>query len=145
MATKNKFDKDNQPTFRKPRGKAKNGDLLAAIDEWSKGDPQLFYKTILARALKVNDPAGPALLRDILARVMPTKKATMPEFVFKFDANAGPADQIDSIAKAVASGEIPVDAGKMLVEIIRDGMAVREITELADRLAAIEERLGGSE
>ncbi len=145
MAKHDHFTSENQPMFRPGRPAGKDKAVIEAIERWAKGDKEKFWDTIVKRAMNPNDPAGPGLLRDITNRLMPAKKAVMPEYNFDFPHDANAADRIDAIATACAAGVLPLDVGQMMVGIIKDGMQVREITELADRLAALEERLGGKE
>jgi ribosomal protein L17 len=52
-----------------------------------------------------------------------------------------PAAQADAVVRAVCAGTIAPDVGQAVVAMIRAQLDVLEISELADRLAAIEKAL----
>lgn len=133
------------PIFRRALGGGKSQALLEAISRWADGDEGKFYDTLIKRAMSAGDPAGPMIMREVINRAMPIARAVMPEYVFNYPADANAADRIASIAAAVASGHLPADVAALMVNIIKAEMDVREITELADRLAALEDKLGGKE
>lgn len=124
-------------------GTAPEALMKAMRERWPNDED--YYAYLIKRATTVLDPAGPAMLKEIVERVTPKFKATMPKVTFDFTDGANSADKILEIITAIANGELPPDVGQMLVNMIRAEMEVREITELADRLAAIEEKMGGQE
>lgn len=131
--------------FRRSRGDAQSEKLLEAIAKWSGGDESKFYDTLVSRGMNVNDPAGPMIMREIIGRAMPVTRAVMPQYEFSYPQDSNAADRIAAIAGAVSDGELPADVATLMVNIIKAEMDVREITELADRLAALEDKLGGKE
>lgn len=133
------------PKFRRSRGDAPTAKLLEAIAKWSGEDESKFYDTLVRRGMNANDPAGPMIMREIINRAMPVTRAVMPEYEFEYPEDANAADRIAAIAEAVSTGTLPADVATLMVNIIKAEMDVREITELADRLAALEDKLGGKE
>ena len=131
--------------FRRSRGDAQSEKLLEAIAKWSGGDEGKFCDALLQRGMDKADPAGPMIMREIITRAMPVTRAVMPQYTFDYPQDANAADRIAAIADAVSDGILPADVATLMVNIIKSEMEVREITELADRLAALEDRLGGKE
>lgn len=52
-----------------------------------------------------------------------------------------PVEKIDAVIRGIASGIIPADIGKMFAEVIKTGLDVAEVTELAARLERLEKLL----
>jgi len=55
--------------------------------------------------------------------------------------DAPPAEQADAVVRAVCAGTLAPDVGQVVVAMIRAQLDVLEISELADRLEAIEKQL----
>lgn len=102
---------------------------------------QAFYDLMVRRALTLKDKDSAALMKEVLVRLYPVDKSTMPLVEFPFRDNGTPAEQISDINSAVAGGILPIDMGNTMVGMIVSAIKVFEVTELADRLAAIEEML----
>ncbi|WP_231941251.1 hypothetical protein [Burkholderia sp. PAMC 28687] len=81
------------------------------------------------------------MMKELLMRVAPVSKPVAPDVRFDFPESGSPVEQVDAIMKAVSEGKVPADVGQMLVNMIRAKLDVLEISELADRLAAIEKQL----
>jgi len=156
VSNSGRFSSDNQPVDRRPRGKNKRTLLLEALHEQLSGlvgyedlapekAEEAFYGLMVRRSLTVADPASGQLLKEMLARLFPTDKATMPAIEFPFPENGSASQKIEAVQAAVASGTLPVDMGNTMVNMIVAGIKVFEVTELADRLARIEELLAKSD
>lgn len=156
MARAGTFSSDNQPANRKPRGKDKRTllleSLMAVVNVDEDGEykevvadkdeaEKLFNMQLVKRALTVKDPASAQLMKEMLERLYPTSKATLPAIEFPFREDGSASDKIEDVQKAVANGTLPVDMGNTMVNMIVAGIKVFEVTELAERLARIEEML----
>lgn len=139
------FDSERQPGERKPRGRDKRTIVLEAL-QLELGDDCVdpekeFYQLCVKRSLTTRDPASTMITKELLARLYPIPKPVMPSSKFEYPENASPSEKIEAIGNAIATGEIPADLGKMMVDIIMAGVKIFEVTELAERLARIEEML----
>lgn len=154
---KGTFSADRQPVTRGRRGKDKRTLLLESLMEVVNVDPEtgefkpvvldkdeaekLFNMTLVKRALNVRDSASAALMKEMLDRLYPTSKATLPAIEFPFPDDGTPSEKIEAVQSAVAAGLLPVDMGNTMVSMIVAGIKVFEVTELAERLERIEEML----
>jgi hypothetical protein len=139
MPSKNpatQFSKDRQPARR--RGKDVRTKMLEAIKKETGQNEAAFYQSIADKAVNKGDVV---LMKELLMRVAPVAKPVAPDVHFDFPEDGTPVDQVDAIMKAVSTGKVPADVGQMLVNMIRAKLDVLEISELADRLAAIEAQL----
>ncbi|VVE07257.1 hypothetical protein PTE31013_02454 [Pandoraea terrigena] len=98
-----------------------------------------FYRLVVSRA--VNEKDG-TLTRELLARLQPVPKPTLPDVRFSIPASASPVDKVVAIIDAVADGKCPPDVGDMMIGMIKNMLDIYNVTELADKVKAIEERLG---
>lgn len=130
------FSKDRQPAKR--RGKDLRTKILEAIKKEAQLNEQAFYQEVAKRAITDKDVV---LMKELLMRVAPVAKPVAPDVKFDFPENGTPVEQVDAIMKAVSLGKVPADVGQLLVQMIRSKLDVLEISELADRLAAIEAQL----
>ena len=48
---------------------------------------------------------------------------------------------MDAIIKGVSTGVVPADIGKMMADILKAGLDIEEVTELAARLERLEKLL----
>lgn len=153
---KGTFSADRQPATRGRRGKDKRTLLLESLMEVVNVDEEggfksvvldkdeaekLFNMTLVKRALNVRDSASAALMKEMLDRLYPTSKATLPAIEFPFPDDGTPAEKIEAVQSAVAGGLLPVDMGNTMVNMIVSGIKVFEVTELAERLERVEEML----
>jgi|GEM_PF-2040360 hypothetical protein len=131
-----RFSADRQPTRR--RGKDQRTKILEAIKEQTKLNEKGFYKKVAERALTDGDTL---MMKELLTRVAPAAKPVAPSVQFDFPENGTPVEQVDAVLRAVAAGKVSPDVGQQLVAIIRGKLDVLELSELADRLAAVEKAL----
>lgn len=151
-----RFTSEMQPTARRARGPDKRTMILNAIME-TMLDPdgerftsreaaeQAMYNEILRRSVNVKDPASGTLMKEVLLRLAPADKATLPTIEFPFPADGTASEKITAVQVAVSSGVLPVDMGNTMVNMIVSGIKVYEVTELAERLERIEEMMRKSE
>ena len=132
------FSSDNQPRTSNRRGKSPKTKILEALKRSAKTEDE-FWDLLVMRAL---DPEDNIALKEVLARLSPTKKATMPKIEFEFDANATPSIQASQILAAASDGIIPPDIAQIFISSIASMMKIEEVTEIANRLTAIEKELG---
>lgn len=141
---KHQYSSENQPKVRKPRGPDKRTLLLQAIKDVTGEDEQAFWKTAVRRAMNPDDSASSMLMKEVVSRLYPQSKPTMPVVEFDFRKSGTPAEKVEDISNAVSDGTLPVDVAKVMVDIIKAGLDIVEVTELAERLAKLEEMLNGT-
>lgn len=132
------FTKDNQPNGRPGRGVGWRRKIIEAFERAGKTEDE-FIEYIIARAFDKDDDLSPRMLELLVNRLAPLNRSVFPLYKVEIPANATPADRIDAIINAVAKEELPADVANMLVAMIKVGMDVREVTELSERLAALEQ------
>lgn len=76
--------------------------------------------------------------RLILERLLPAIRPAHAPVQFDFDENAPLAEQARQILAAVASGQLPPDQGRALVDAVAAVVRVVELDEIERRLNAIE-------
>lgn len=74
----------------------------------------------------------------VLARAVPTLKPEGPVVKFELDSSLPLSQQMQQVLNAMANGELNTDAGKMILDGIRQLAEVRATDELEARLAALE-------
>lgn len=74
----------------------------------------------------------------VLARIAPTLRSQTQPVTFDFDASAPIARQVEQVLDGIASGAVPADIGKQIIDAIGALSAVRATEELEARLAALE-------
>jgi hypothetical protein len=131
------FTAENQPKGRPPRGVGWRRKILEAFERAGKTEDQ-FIEYIINRAFDPKDELSPRMLELLVNRLAPLNRSVFPLYKIDIPADATPADRIDAIIKAVANEELPADVANMLVAMIKVGIDVREVTELAERLEALE-------
>lgn len=73
---------------------------------------------LLAVAKSKAFEGDPQMLNLLLSRVMPTLKAEGERVEFVIDTKATPAQQIESVVVAVAAGQLTLEQGRQMVEMI---------------------------
>lgn len=129
-----RFDSDNQPSQRRGRGKSERTKILEAMGRASESEDS-FYDMLIVSAFNPEDSFAKS---ELLKRMAPLKKPTMPEVEFEFDEGAKPHVQASQIMKAAADGLIPPDIANTFVSSIASMMKIQEITDLEERLKALE-------
>ncbi|AUR81881.1 hypothetical protein NVP1016O_01, partial [Vibrio phage 1.016.O._10N.286.46.A11] len=123
------FSSDKQPTQRKARGKAERTKLLDALKRKGQSEDS-FYDEMLDRAFNKEDPASPALLKEVISRLYPTSKATLPTVEFDFDENGTAAQKAAQILKAASEGIIPPDVANTFIAAISNTLKIDEMSDL---------------
>lgn len=144
------FGPDNKPTGRAPRGPQFRTLLLEALKtvKYQTTDPEtgerkeqtLTEAAFIQRGIEMA-LRDPSMYRDILARLIPYSRPTMPQVQFDFDPDWTPNERIDAIMKSVAAGEIAVDVAHSLIDIFKKGAEVQEISGILERLADLENKI----
>jgi hypothetical protein len=58
---------------------------------------------------------------------------------FEFPSNGSMVEKIDAIIKATSEGTLPADLAQMIAGMLKTRMDIEEVTELAERLAKLEQ------
>lgn len=132
---KHKFGQDNQPTKR--RGKAKNTLFIEALERKGLTEQDL-YDAIVDLAINHRDAS---MMKELIVRFSPLPKPVAPTFEVDFPDEGTAVEKIDAVIRGIATGVIPADLGKTFAEVVRVGLDVREVTELAARLERLEKLL----
>lgn len=129
------FSSENQPPNK--RGKDKRKMLVEALERAGHTEETL-YDTIVSMAINQRDTA---MMKELIVRFSPLPKPVAPVFEVDFPDDGTPVEKIDAVIRGIASGIIPADIGKMFAEVIKTGLDVAEVTELAARLERLEKLL----
>jgi len=78
---------------------------------------------------------------EVLKRLYPIDKSTMPMVEFSFSPSSKPHEQAAQVMAAVADGSIPADIAQVFVSSISSMMKIEEITDISHRLDEIEKAL----
>ncbi len=124
-----------------PRSKGKRTLFLEAIAKEAKGGEQGFYELVVRRAIDPSDPASSVLMKEILSRLYPSSKPTLPIVNFDFPYEASAVEKVNALELAVSDGTIPADVAKVMVDIIRSSIEIEKMTELMERIERIEAAL----
>lgn len=82
-------------------------------------------------------------LGQLMKKGWPDVKAEAAPVNFYLDSEAGPAEQTKQIMKAIAKGELAPDTGVSLITAMASVIKIIEITELEERLKALEDNNNG--
>lgn len=129
------FSSENQPPNK--RGKDKRKLLVEALERKGYTEETL-YDTIVEMAITERDTA---MMKELIVRFSPLPKPVAPVFEVDFPDDGTPVEKIDAVIRGIANGIIPADIGKMFAEVIKTGLDVAEVTELAQRLERLERLL----
>ena len=132
--TRHAFSSENQPEKRKGRGPSPRTLILEAMKRAGKTE-EGFYDLLFERALDSEDKFA---LPELLKRLAPIPKATMPMVEFEFDKESTPVQQASQVIDAIAAGHIPADIGKMFVDSLTNMLKISEVTDLEERIKALE-------
>ena len=112
--------------------------VCLALDALGEGEAEAIVKAMIENAKNGDGQAG----RTILERVWPPRKGARLQFdlpeVTKADELPG---AIAAVNRQVAEGEISPDEGTLIVGLLEAQRRAIETSELANRVAALEERL----
>lgn len=150
------FNAEYQPTEeRKARGRSFKNKLLDTIKEESLLDVETgasketveraFIMHIAKRAFDKDDNNSSTILKELISKTYPTLKAALPEYPFKLEDDATPAEKAEAVFNAIASGSIPPDVGSMLIQAAKNMVDIEIGTEIKERVAKLEELVKSSE
>lgn len=74
----------------------------------------------------------------IISRLVPVIKAEGALVKFAFDAGLPLAQQVEQITQAIADGHISADVARQVVDVIDRLAGIRQVDDLAIRIAALE-------
>lgn len=143
------FTKDRPGPGRSPRGPQFRTLLLQALktvkypeinENGEKVERTLTEERFIQKGIEMA-MHDPSMYRDILARLIPYTRPTMPNVQFDFDPAWTPNERIDAIMKAVSAGDIAVDVAHALIDIFKKGAEVQEISGILERLTELETRI----
>lgn len=137
--TKTSFSKDNQP--RRGRGKSERTKILESFRRLSRTEEE-FYDLLTEKAFNPEDQFS---FKELLSRMSPIPKAVAPFVKFDFDAKANLHEQSGQVLEAIAKGELPPDIGGSILAGISSMVKVKEVTDIDERLKAMESHLESQE
>ncbi len=120
----------------KPKG-TRNRSTQALDELLPQEDRQAIVAALVERA-KGGDVSAANVLLD---RVWPKLRAAAPEVHLPLPEGSL-ADQAEAVVSAISLGEIGSDAGSELLQAFGVVARLREMTEMEDRLSALEDRMG---
>lgn len=133
------FDEKNQPKKRKGRGKSKVTHIITALKNNSSSEQDFWDKLVHKSLFGGNDGDGDsAAQREIATRLMPMTKQTLPIFDFNIADKQTKLEKADAIIDAIGLGTIPVDVGKIFMDIIKDAASIEELEILAEKVEKLE-------
>lgn len=98
-------------------------------------DDGLEIARVVTDAAKEGDLQAASL---VLSRIAPALRPEAQPVQFDFDPTAGTVQQVEAVLAAVASGAVPVDLGKQLIDSIKALADVRAFEELLPRIITLE-------
>jgi len=132
-----KFSAEYQPAG---RGLSYRNRLIEALKRCGMGEEEFldaFIRTSI-RMVEENPTQGVQMLKEIFLRISPMQKTMAPPVEFKYQKGATPVQQIEDVIQSVSLGELPIDVASQVVSMIKVGLDVKELTELAERLEKLE-------
>ena len=130
MTTKFKPGRSGNPAGRPKGTKDRRTELRALIKPHA---PDL-----IAKALELAKGGDVQALRLLLERAVPPIKATSEAVAFEVPGDGNLADTGRAVMRAIASGTLPPDTGRQLIDALAALGRVVEIEELERRIAALE-------
>ncbi len=133
------FDQKNQPKKRKPRGKSKVTHIITALKNNSSSEQDFWDKLVHKALFGGNDGDGDSVAqKEVASRLMPMTKQTLPIFDFNISDKHTKLEKADAIIEAIGMGTIPVDVGKIFMDIIKDAASIEELEVLAEKVDKLE-------
>lgn len=149
---KNQITPDSRKDM-KPRGRGKRALILEAIKEASlmEATPEssnddvekLFFKHIAIQASNPGSDHFGMCLKILADKGWSSVKPSMDHVEFEFDESASPSAQAAQVMKAASKGDIAPDVAKMFIDSISSMLKIAEVTELQDRINALEAAMNG--
>jgi hypothetical protein len=114
----------------RPPGQSKQSKLMQRMLE----DAGEVVDAVMEKA-KEGDPASASL---VLSRILPALRSEARTVAFAFDPAAPVSEQIEAVLAAIASGDVPVDVGRQIIDAIGTLANVRATEELEQRIILLE-------
>lgn len=139
------YSKENKaPKSNSRKGRPNNRTLMLNALKDAGTTEEQFYMNLVKSAEDESSPSHSVARQEIMKRLAPADKATLPTYDFQFPKNGTIVEKADAIVNAVGQGIIPADVAKYFVDIIEARAAIEEKEELAERVAKLEEMLNGN-
>ena len=100
-----------------------------------------FWKYVATQAV-IDEKNGAMLIKAMMDKGWASMKPTLGNVEFNFDEKLEPHEQALQVMAAAAKGEISPDAAQIFVASIANTLKIKEITDLEDRLSALEQVTG---
>lgn len=130
--TTTSFSSENQPQRR--RGKSFKTMVVDALVKHGKTEEE-FVELLVQKAIA----DGGVYLTELMKRYYPHNKQTYDVIEFEYDSSWTAVEKADRIMVSVSMGHMPPDVGMMLIDGIAKSLGIEETTDLAERLAKLEE------
>ncbi|MFM7009222.1 MAG: hypothetical protein ACKO0Z_07840 [Betaproteobacteria bacterium] len=134
------FSSTRQPTKR--RGKGARALIIEALKRAGKSETAALDR-LVEIAFDDESPAMQSMLVRICEILAPVGKPSFQNIEFDLNTKLSPVEQVRQVLKAVSDGEIPADIGATVVAIIKDGMVVQDISEIAKDLEELKKWRSG--
>jgi len=143
-----KFSSEHQPSQEnRVRGRNKRTLFIEALKKEGK-DEEGFYRLCIEVAMGRHESCDGKpdnqMLKEVLSRLAPMDKQTLPIYDFEFPADGTKLEKAEAIVDAVGSGDLPVDAAKLMMDLLESAASIEEKEELAERVQKLEELLDAS-
>jgi len=135
------FGKNNQPKKKTGKKKSERTKILEAMARAGETE-EGFYDLLITRAL---NPEDSFTFKELLTRMSPVPKAVAPMVEFDFPKKAAPHIQAASVVDAISNGKIPPDIGAMIIASIQSMIKIQEVTDIDERLKAMESQIESPE
>ncbi len=135
------FSPEYQPDFSKrKRGKGWRQMIEEEMDKRGQSETT-FVGMLVEIAYSKDHPLKMKAIEVLEKHLAPQKKAVLPTYEFPFAVNDTPSDKIEKLIQEVSEGSMPADIASMIVAMIKIGVDVKEVTDLAQRLERLEQLL----
>ncbi|MGK0272954.1 MAG: hypothetical protein ACI88H_003630 [Cocleimonas sp.] len=102
---------------------------------------EAFISHIAQRAFNPDDNNSGMLLKLLSEKAWSNLKPTSEKVIFDFDSSAKPIEQAHQVLDAAANGYINIELAQSFISIINTTIKINEVTELEERLSALEKTL----
>ena len=133
-----KFTKENQPAKKGENGGWFKKKLIESLKRQGMTE-EGFIDLLVERAIT----DGGVYLQELLKRYNPVPKQTHESITIEgWPKDGTPAEKANKVLDCITDGAIPPDVGSILIEAISKSLGIEEVTDFAERLAAVEKLLG---
>lgn len=140
-----KFDSENQPKERSPRGRDKRLLIIEALERQGQSEKE-FYDLLVMAALGISEDESVAKLQpvaftEMMKRLHPIPKQVAPVIEFDYPADGTLLEKAQAIEAGISDATIPPDIGIGLIQALANVAKVEEVTEIKERLERLEQLL----